>query len=224
MSGRTLALGDIHGCSLALRAIIRAIDPTAEDLVIALGDFVDRGPDSRGVLEQMVELVERCEVIPLQGNHELMLLEAIESEENLEFWLQCGGAATLDSYDGDLANIPEIHLAFFRGCRRYYETDSHIFVHANYDANLALQEQPDALLFWEHLMMYPDGTNTIPARHYSGKVAVVGHTPQGNGEIMDLGDLICIDTYCFGGGWLTALEVETGQVWQADQFGNLRDK
>ena len=224
MSGRTIAIGDIHGCARALRALIQTIDPASDDLVIALGDYVDRGPDSRGVLDQMIELVDRCELVPLLGNHELMLLEALESEESRHFWLQCGGAETLDSYDADLANIPEFHLEFLRGCRRYYETEGHIFVHANYEANLALPEQPDALLFWEHLMLYPDGTNTVPARHYSGKVAIVGHTPQSNGEIMDLGDVICIDTYCFGDGWLTALEVDTKQVWQADQFGNLREE
>ena len=224
MPGRTIAIGDIHGCAQALRALIQAIAPAPDDLVIALGDYVDRGPDSRGVIEQMIELADCCELVPLLGNHELMLLEAFESEESQQFWLQCGGAETLASYGADLGAIPEQHLEFLRGCRRYFETDGHIFTHANYNADLALPEQPDALLFWEHLMLYPDGTNTIPARHYSGKVAIVGHTPQANGEIMDLGDVICIDTYCFGDGWLTALEVDTKQVWQTDQLGNLRPK
>jgi serine/threonine protein phosphatase 1 len=224
MSGRKIAIGDIHGCSQALEALIRVIDPAPEDLIVPLGDYVDRGPDSRGVIEQMIELVDRCEVVPLLGNHELMLLGAIDAAENISFWLQCGGAETLASYGDDLSNIPQFHLAFLRGCRRYHETEGHIFVHANYDPRLSLDEQPDGLLFWEHLMMRPNGTHTIPPRHRSGKVAIVGHSPQSNGEILDLGDVICIDTYCVGDGWLTALEVETGQVWQADQLGNLREK
>jgi serine/threonine protein phosphatase 1 len=99
---------------------------------------------------------------------------------------------------------------------RYYETDSHLFVHANYDASLSLDQQPDDLLLWEHVV------HTLPPRHRSGKTAVVGHTPQGSGEILDLGHLICIDTYCVGGGWLTALDVEAGQVWQANRAGELR--
>ena len=57
---------------------------------------------------------------------------------------------------------------------------------------------------------------------FRGKTAIVGHTPQGTGEILDLGYLICIDTYCVGGGWLTALDVESGRVWQANREGRLR--
>ena len=105
---------------------------------------------------------------------------------------------------------------FLRGLKRHYETDTHLFVHANYDATLSLEQQPDRLLLWEHVV------HTLPGRHCSGKTAVVGHTPQGSGEILDMGYLICIDTYCFGGGWLTALDVESGKVWQANRDGDLR--
>jgi serine/threonine protein phosphatase 1 len=62
----------------------------------------------------------------------------------------------------------------------------------------------------------------IPARHESGKIAVVGHTSLKNGEILDLGHLVCIDTYCWGGGWLTALDTTSGQIWQANLDGRLR--
>jgi serine/threonine protein phosphatase 1 len=64
----------------------------------------------------------------------------------------------------------------------------------------------------------------VPARHCSGKVAVVGHTPQKSGEVLDLGYLKCIDTFCHGGGWLTALEVGTGKVWQANRAGEVREE
>jgi serine/threonine protein phosphatase 1 len=160
-------------------------------------------------------------MVPLLGNHELMLLAALDSIDNLRFWLHCGGAATLDSYGGDVADIPESHLSFLRSCRNHVETDSHIFVHANYDPKVPLDEQPDRLLFWEHLMFYDNGMHTIPGRHLTGKVAIVGHTPQENGEILDLGDIICIDTYCVGGGCLTALEVGSGKLIQADKEGNI---
>jgi serine/threonine protein phosphatase 1 len=62
----------------------------------------------------------------------------------------------------------------------------------------------------------------VPARHCAGKVAIVGHTPQKSGEVLDLGYLKCIDTFCHGGGWLTALEVGTGKVWQANLAGQMR--
>jgi serine/threonine protein phosphatase 1 len=110
-----------------------------------------------------------------------------------------------------------MHLDFFHGCRPFYETDSHFMVHANYDPILPLDEQPDRLLLWEHVVY------TIPPRHESGKTAIVGHTPQISGEILDLDHLIGIDTYCVGGGWLTALEINTRQIWQADREGRLRE-
>lgn len=217
MSGRTIAIGDIHGCSRALARLIEEIQPADTDTIVTLGDYVDRGPDSRGVVDLMLELVERCELIPLLGNHELMLLDAFESDEVLGFWRSVGGDETLASYGGSLDFIPPHHHVFFRGLDRHYETDSHLFVHANYDAELTLEQQPDRLLLWEHVVY------TMPAPHASGKIAIVGHTPQGSGEVLDVGHLICIDTYCVGGGWLTALDVESGQLWQADREGNLRE-
>ena len=103
-----------------------------------------------------------------------------------------------------------------KGCRRFHETAGHLFFHANYRADLPPSEQPDYVLLWEHL------TSTLPAPHESGKIAVVGHTPQWTGEILDLGHVLCIDTLCCMGGYLTALDVETGELWQADIHGNLR--
>src|SRR6185369_13015247 len=132
MPVRTIAIGDVHGCSEALRAIVDAIQPAADDTLIFLGDFVDRGPDSRGVLNFVLELENRCAIVPLLGNHELMLLEAAEHPLALEPWLSCGGAATVQSYGGQLGNIPPEHWDFIRRCQRYYETPKHFFVHANY--------------------------------------------------------------------------------------------
>ena len=63
----------------------------------------------------------------------------------------------------------------------------------------------------------------IPGPHRSGKAVIVGHTSQKGGEVLDLGHVKCIDTFCYGGGWLTALDVHTGEVWQADRGGNMRE-
>jgi len=216
MTGRTIAIGDIHGCVAALASLIDAINPTADDTIVVLGDFIDRGPDSRGVIDLMLDLVDRCEVIPLLGNHEQILLDAFDSNEVLRVWQSVGGNETLESYGGSLQKIPMEHIVFFRGLQRHYETDSHLFVHANYDPQLSLEQQPDTLLLWEHI------AHTLPTRHASGKTAIVGHTPQASGEVLDMGYLICIDTYCIGGGWLTALDVDNRNVWQSDRDGNLR--
>jgi serine/threonine protein phosphatase 1 len=222
--GRTIAIGDVHGCSLALRAVLDAIDPNPDDLLILLGDFMDRGPDSRGVVEQLLALAERCRLVSLLGNHEELLLAALADRTAVKGWLACGGDATVHSYGWApggprraLADLfPQRHLEFLAGCRDYYETDTHLFVHAGYVPELPLGDQPGEALRWR----VTDPQTARP--HGSGKVAVVGHTPQQNGEVLDLGFLVCVDTNCCRGNWLTALEVHTGRLWQADARGRLR--
>lgn len=216
---RTIAIGDIHGCDLALTALLREIDPKPDDLLIPLGDYVDRGPGSKTVLDTMLDLAQRCRLVPLIGNHEVMMLVAREDPEQMSFWLQFGGMQTLASYGGEpdtLDHVPAEHFRFMDNCHSFFETESHIFLHANYNPNLPLDRQSEFVILWEHL------TTHVPEPHMSGKTAVVGHTPQYEGEILDLGHLVCIDTYCFGGGWLTALDVDTGEAWQADCEGNVR--
>jgi len=222
---RIIAIGDVHGCAAALSALLDAVKPTRNDLIIPLGDYIDRGPDSRGVLEMLIDLEERTQLAPLLGNHEEMFFAARSSKTELNAWLRYGGAETLASYGytgGSLAPedlaayVPLKHLEFLRTCRDYYETANHFFVHANYDPDLPLAEQPVELLRWTRVLA------VNPRRHCSGKTAIVGHASQVNGQILDLGFLKCIDTYCYGGQWLTALDVLSGTIWQADRTGRLR--
>ena len=148
---RILAIGDIHGCSTALRALIDAINPGADDLVVPLGDFIDCGPDSRGVMEQFITLSKRCRMVPLLGNHEEMLLNALESKSEFRYWLKLGGKQTLESYSlyrSDLEVIPAEHVAFIRRCRNYFETQTHIFVHGNYEPELPMHQIDGGKLRW----------------------------------------------------------------------------
>jgi serine/threonine protein phosphatase 1 len=226
MSGRTIAVGDIHGCSAALAALLDAVRPGPDDTVVTLGDYIDRGPDSRGVLERLLALSGRCRLVPLLGNHEELLVAAARDRTAARSWLALGGVETLRSYGWApggprrrLADwVPERHWEFLAGCLGSYETATHLFVHAGYVAELPLAEQPGEALRWR----VTDARTTKP--HGSGKVAVVGHTPQRGGEVLDLGFLVCIDTNCHRGGWLTALEVDTGRVWQTDREGRLRGR
>jgi serine/threonine protein phosphatase 1 len=215
MAGRTIAIGDIHGCSAALEALIREIRPTLDDTLITLGDYIDRGPNSKRVIDVLMAMRTRCKLINLKGNHELLMLRGLESPAQMPFWMQSGGQATLASYGG-AKGVPQNHLDFLNDCLHYHETDSHIFVHANYHPELELHEQDETHLFWEHLHF------VLPGPHFSQKTVIVGHTPQRNGEILDCGYLVCIDTYCFGTGWLTAYEVDNGTTWQADKSGRVR--
>jgi serine/threonine protein phosphatase 1 len=224
MMARTIAIGDIHGCSAALAALLNCIQPGPTDTIIALGDYIDRGPDSRGVLDQLIDLAGHCRLVPLLGNHEEMLLAAVRDRGALRRWLECGVVETLRSYEWSpggskrsLADvIPASHRAFLSACQSHHETANHIFAHAGYVPDLPMDQQPGMALRWRVT------SRDTAKRHYSGKRIIVGHTPQTSGEILDLGFLVCIDTGCCRGGWLTALDVEAGGVWQANQWGDLR--
>ncbi|HET6878592.1 MAG TPA: metallophosphoesterase family protein [Pirellulales bacterium] len=212
---RVLAIGDIHGSFEALLALAGAVRLTDDDLLITLGDYVDRGPDSAGVLDWLIERGKRGKLVPLLGNHERMMLDAGSDYVAREYWLSFGGEATLASYlrrggAGDLDEVPEAHWQFInRDCRKWYETDTHFFVHANALADVPLDEQRDHVLLWER---FDD-----PAPHQSGKVMVCGHTPQSSGVPLNLGHAVCIDTWAYGAGWLTCLDVASGNYWQANQ-------
>jgi len=213
---RRFAIGDIHGCAKALRTVVQAIDPAPADELVFLGDYIDRGSDSRDTVSQIIELQSHCRVVAIQGNHELMMLAIINRGFDDAVWLASGGRATVTSYGGSVSKIPDTHLQFFHTLRPYYETAREIFVHAGYHPMLEMHQQDDATLFWNHL------PGLLPRPHVSGKRVYVGHTPQPSGDVLDIGHLVCLDTYCFGGGYLSALNLDTGQVIQADVHGHLR--
>ena len=80
MAGRFIAIGDIHGCSVALESLLQLLRPTSSDTIVTLGDYVNRGPDSRGVLTQLIALRERCPLVPLLGNHDDLVREPVVTE------------------------------------------------------------------------------------------------------------------------------------------------
>lgn len=218
MTDRLIAIGDIHGCSAALEVLLDAIQPQPSDTIVTLGDYVDRGSDSKGVIERLIALSSQCRLVPLMGNHEEMMLQVVRDDEPPYQWMQCGGMDTLDSYGfaGDMSVIPESHFKFFEALLDYHEEADCFFVHANYDPLLELRDQPEDLLRWVKLSSF------VPPPHRNGKRAICGHTHDRGGEIFDVGHLTCLDTYCYGGGWLTAMEVRTGELWQSNRRGTLR--
>lgn len=219
MNGRTIAFGDVHGCIHALDAVLEEIEVQPQDQLVFLGDLIDYGHESAAVLDRVLELQQQCRVVVVQGNHEEMLLEAFRSEEALNSWMTFGGYDTLNSYrfGAKLSTIPDDHLELVKNSQSYFETEEHIFLHANYDPELPLSRQPEYLLRWSLL------EEPYPEPHISGHRVMVGHTEQRDGEILDLGHVVCIDTYCRGYGWLTAFDVATDQVWQASRFGMVRE-
>jgi len=217
---RTLAVGDIHGCRNALVAVIEAVKPTGEDRLIFLGDYVDRGPDSKGVIDWILANRDQRETITLRGNHEIMMMDSRLSYFDLTLWLPSGGRATFDSYGVESDRswthlVPDEHWAFMEQTTRWFETDSHIYVHAGLDPERDLEEQPEENLYWLKL-------DSMSQAHKSGKVVVCGHTRQAEGDILNLGYAICIDTAACGGQWLTCLDAESGDYWQANEEGQTR--
>jgi serine/threonine protein phosphatase 1 len=213
--GRTLAIGDIHGCDVALHALLPMLDLRSEDTVVVLGDAVDRGPATRQVVERLLELAQECQFVFVLGNHEQMMLESLSGGTGVAAWLRYGGAATLQSYGGDPREIPRAHVEFLSAAVDFHETESTLFVHANLDPQAPLDRQDPEWLRWTHLSGHE-------APHPSGKRIVCGHTPQKNGLPLAIPGWICIDTFAWGKGWLTCLDVGTDEWYQANQAGATR--
>lgn len=211
---RTLAIGDVHGCHVALTCLLELVEPRADDKIIFLGDYIDRGPASREVVESLANWRAKCIPIFLRGNHEVMILDAREDDLKANHWQSYGGFEALISYGAQydprwMAKIPERHWEFFMHTAPYWETESHIFVHACLDPESDMDEQPDLFLYWE------DVDRLKP--HKSGKQIICGHSPQRSGHILDLGFAVCIETGAANGGWLTCLDVSNGHWWQTNE-------
>jgi len=198
----------------ALRALIALVAPRPDDLIVTLGDYVDCGPDSKGVLDYLLELEQSLRLVAIRGNHEVMMSDARHSTSELAFWKQCGGDWALRSYGGKTVDcIPTEHFEFLRRCVDDYEIDTHFFIHANYWPNRRLSMQDSRTRYWSSLK------ESVPEPHFSGKIAVVGHTPHMDGRIFNAGHLICVDTGCGYGGRLTAFDVRSGEYWQVSEAG-----
>jgi serine/threonine protein phosphatase 1 len=218
---RVLAIGDIHGCLTALDTLLGFVQPSAADQLIFLGDYVDRGPDTKGVLDRLIELKARGNVVCLRGNHEIMMCGARGGWDDFRFWTQVGGVEALDSYSTPatsvaIDSVPSSHWTFMERLQDCHETETHIFVHANLKPELPLNEQKTEWLHWQAIQP------SWHRPHVSGKTMICGHTQQRSGEPLVLERAICIDTWAYGEGWLTGLDVLSGEYWQANEFGRTR--
>ncbi len=210
--GRIFAIGDVHGCLDKLVDLMDRLDYDASrDTLLFIGDYIDRGPDSRGVVQFILDLRESgTAVVCLRGNHEQMFLDYYHGREDKSFFLSNGGISTLRSYnvDDDLTGgrIPESHLRFFTTLLPYYETDGHIFVHAGLRPGIPLAQQDEDDLIWIRYEF-------ISSSYDFGKTVVFGHTPMQKPYFNKA--KIGIDTGAVYGGKLTCLELPEGRIHQA---------
>jgi serine/threonine protein phosphatase 1 len=142
-----LAIGDIHGCHAALTRLVREVHPAPNDRIVFLGDYIDRGPASRLVMDWLVAEQRPYSTVFLRGNHEVMILEAHDDPLKANLWLSYGGLETLASYSAEYQTdwpsaIPETHWKFLDRTIPFFETEKHIFVHACLDPELEMNEQP----------------------------------------------------------------------------------
>ncbi len=228
---RVYAVGDCHGCLAALRGLRAAIvaDSTRADaeapradrrVVVYLGDYIDRGPDSRGIVELLIGApLADFQSVHLLGNHEAFMRGFLDGDDVAAVWLMNGGGATLRSYGLDVAAIngpwpggdapalrdalssavPESHRAFLNGLALSHVEGDYFFVHAGVRPGVPLAAQGENDLLWIR-------ESFLGSTVDHGKVVVHGHSPAREPE--SLANRIGIDTGACYGGKLTALVLE----------------
>jgi len=216
MVKRYFAIGDIHGCLHKLQQLLSTIKPTRHDELIFLGDYIDRGPDSKGVIEYLMRLGGIFKKKFLRGNHEDMFLRAIEDPPALgdvELWLRNGGNKTILSYQKKSIGMektsdmfPESHISFLKQTKLYYETDKYIFVHAGANPLVPMKEHKEDYLLWVRENFIIDETPWP-------KKVIFGHTP--HEEPLVMSNKIGIDTGAVWDGKLTCLELPSEKFYQA---------
>jgi serine/threonine protein phosphatase 1 len=201
---KTFVIGDIHGCLGMLKRLIDKIpwDPS-KDRLIFIGDCIDRGEDSRGVVEYVVTLKQDFKNVQcLIGNHEYMLLDYL-SGKDLQTYILNGGGATLTSYDRARQNkddplIPTAHLEFLSSLLPMIELDNYYIVHAGFRPHVPIEDQELFDMLWIR-------NEFLLSEYNFGKVVIFGHTPLNNPIVMK--NKIGIDTGAVFGNRLTCLEL-----------------
>ena len=210
---RLIAIGDVHGEREKLENLLAKLQLTRKDQLVFLGDYIDRGPDSKGVIECLIQLGKNFpKTVFLRGNHEQMVLDILGGRRRAitdgfwawVVWRKNGGKETLESYGVEEAyEIPQAHIDFLEKTRRWYRRDGFFFVHAGFDENYPLEDQEDEDILWTRYC--PPGKKEIH---------VVGHTPCDNKDPFFEEGRYNLDTGATFGGRLTACDVLTKKIWQ----------
>jgi serine/threonine protein phosphatase 1 len=217
---RIYAIGDIHGCARQLATLHDTITrdladrPVASALLLHIGDYVDRGADTAGVIARLVDgcPIAGMDMVNLMGNHESTMLDALSGERAAGTdWLFAGGKAALRSYgidpegprDGWAATIPQTHQAFLRALVLMHREGGYAFIHAGVRPGIALEDQArDDLLRSRQPFLYSEAD--------FGAVVVHGHTPVKTPVVRH--NRIAIDTGAVFGGKLTCVVLEADTV------------
>ncbi|MBW2429850.1 MAG: serine/threonine protein phosphatase [Deltaproteobacteria bacterium] len=210
--GKIFAIGDIHGSFDRLQELMQKIPiDFTEDILVFIGDYIDRGPGSVEVVNYLIGLKKRVpEIIYLKGNHEDMLEKYLDGTDRFTYLLN-GGQNTLDSYlsktnTSNSFPIPPDHMEFFQSLRLYYETEDYIFVHAGLRPKVPLESQEAEDLLWIR-------DKFIYSRYNFGKPVVFGHTPLEKPLVEP--NKIGIDTGAVYGNALTCVQLPSLEFFVA---------
>ena len=220
-------VGDIHGCAKSFRSMVREkIRLKKDDTLFLLGDYIDRGPDSKAVLDFIMELKnESYNVKPIMGNHEYMLLKSLDDEEEFANWMKNGSAQTLMSFGvpgekvsvpDSIRRIPDLYIDFLGGLNFYEETDDFYFVHAGLARGMENPKDDLETLFWSRKEYY---NKTI----LRNRILIHGHTPvsmisiqdrifDGEGKILNL-DGGCVYSHISGFGNLVGMNLDSFELF-----------
>jgi serine/threonine protein phosphatase 1 len=213
MDKRIFAVGDLHGCYEKLAAMMEILpwDKESGDVLLFIGDYIDRGPNSREVVDFLVKLKRKGgDIIFLKGNHEKMLLDYYIEQKDQMLYVANGGAETIASYvEGGIGRkafvLPEDHLEFLLSLRLYYETDDYIFVHAGLRDGVPLNLQAEEDLLWIR-------EEFIYSAFDWNKRIIFGHTALETPFVTP--GKIGIDTGAVYGNRLTAVELPKMKFYQ----------
>lgn len=224
MDNRLFAIGDIHGCYDALKELMEEkIQLTPSDKVVLLGDYIDRGPKSKEVIDYILELMEQgFDITPLSGNHEQMLLDAWEEEDFVGIWMINGGKTTLQSFG--IKTVKELnarYLAYFRSLKLYVAIENFLFVHAGFNDDLDNPFEDTFHMIWKCREQYAHSIlkdKTVIHGHCTISAATCDERIKANNRVINL-DSGCVYTDYKGYGRLTALELHSGKTfWVRNGF------
>jgi serine/threonine protein phosphatase 1 len=204
MPNLTFAIGDIHGCLGKLRRLVRACEAYAggrPTRFVFLGDYLDRGSRSRGVVEFLMrrQRAQPGAVVCLMGNHEQMAVAAHDDARDMPLWRRNNAASTQRSYWRNLGRIAAPHLAWLRALPRCHDDGLRFYVHAGVDLTVPLDAQADNVMLWMREPFLTDSDSVD-----CGRFIVHGHTPQRSGKPDLRRHRVNLDTGAVIGGPLTA--------------------
>jgi serine/threonine protein phosphatase 1 len=217
LESRIIAIGDIHGCFRTLEKLVSKLDLSKSDKLILLGDYIDRGPRIKEVIDYILNLnSEGFDVVALMGNHESMLLESKRNVQAHSMWMFNGGEFTLKSFGVKSALfIEKKYVDFFSELKYFFSFENYLFVHAGFNESQLDVFADKTAMLWARKECYT-------SNYFAGKTIIHGHSPIGLDLLLSAASsriqVINVDTGCiynFGGkrGFLSAVELPSFDVF-----------